>query len=196
MELPPRTRRIQGPSGAYGGAKGTTSAYAENTSNAVKYPTPERNYLRVRGEYGVEKLASGGLQELPPRTRRILHHPLHQHGSRGTTSAYAENTQIGEEPIRLYPNYLRVRGEYNTPSGATCVNRELPPRTRRIRSCGTNEDGGGGTTSAYAENTISPPQAWSRLWNYLRVRGEYSSDKSSGLSGLELPPRTRRIPSQ
>ena len=140
---------------------GTTSAYAENTKSLQDSTRCTWNYLRVRGEYRGLAGRMAGRRELPPRTRRILHHPLHQHGSRGTTSAYAENTQIGEGPIRLYPNYLRVRGEYNTPSGATCVNRELPPRTRRIRSCGTNEDGGGGTTSAYAENTaVSSADEW------------------------------------
>ena len=94
MELPPRTRRIQGPSGAYGGAKGTTSAYAENTSNAVKYPTPERNYLRVRGEYFIIPFISTVLGELPPRTRRIPKSVRGLFVYTRTTSAYAENTAV------------------------------------------------------------------------------------------------------
>ena len=33
----------------------------------------------------------------------------------------------------------------------------------------------------------------SMVWNYLRVRGEYSFRGKNVVSGLELPPRTRRI---
>ena len=50
-----------------------------------------------------------------------------------------------------------------------------------------------GTTSACAENTsraiFTPPISW----NYLRVRGEYFSDKLSAIRSPELPPRARRI---
>ena len=50
-----------------------------------------------------------------------------------------------------------------------------------------------GTTSACAENTISAPVAIIVLWNYLRVRGEYSISDAELLERLELPPRARRI---
>ena len=33
----------------------------------------------------------------------------------------------------------------------------------------------------------------SMVWNYLRVRGEYSFRGKNVVSGLELPPRARRI---
>ena len=93
-ELPPRTRRIQGPSGAYGGAKGTTSAYAENTVVTMALIYVAGNYLRVRGEYTRplgEHLES---LELPPRTRRIRQAGARVDSPRGTTSAYAENTRL------------------------------------------------------------------------------------------------------
>ena len=112
--------------------------------------------------------------ELPPRTRRIQGPSGAYGGAKGITSAYAENTQIGEGPIRLYPNYLRVRGEYNTPSEATCVNRELPPRTRRILFPHLKRGHVFGTTSAYAENTECSIDRAGEAGNYLRVRGEYS----------------------
>ena len=51
-----------------------------------------------------------------------------------------------------------------------------------------------GTTSACAENTPIAFQVKPRRWNYLRVRGEYSSVLRSSPAVLELPPRARRIP--
>ena len=50
-----------------------------------------------------------------------------------------------------------------------------------------------GTTSACAENTVEKPGVFLRLWNYLRVRGEYTSGITSVVSSMELPPRARRI---
>ena len=52
---------------------------------------------------------------------------------------------------------------------------ELPPRTRRILDDRRIIVFQGGTTSAYAENTgrLLGFSGW--LWNYLRVRGEYSA---------------------
>ena len=50
-----------------------------------------------------------------------------------------------------------------------------------------------GTTSAYAENTWWEVSMPSMVWNYLRVRGEYSFRGKNVVSGLELPPRARRI---
>ncbi|VEI98256.1 Uncharacterised protein [Corynebacterium matruchotii] len=71
---------------------------------------------------------------------------------------------------------------------------ELPPRTRRIQHhenvCGVNL----GTTSAYAENTKLSNHSYDVGGNYLRVRGEYTGGALDYLHGLELPPRTRRIP--
>ena len=50
-----------------------------------------------------------------------------------------------------------------------------------------------GTTSAYAENTLPRWRFPQRLWNYLRVRGEYRFSGIPEGKILELPPRTRRI---
>ena len=54
-ELPPRARRIQAKS-----------------CNGGSF---DRNYLRVRGEYGYRPIAGTHPRELPPRARRILLEP-------------------------------------------------------------------------------------------------------------------------
>ena len=55
--------------------------------------------------------------------------------------------------IMVAGNYLRVRGEYLGPFDAEVGEKELPPRTRRIRLWDPTFPGEPGTTSAYAENT-------------------------------------------
>ena len=111
-ELPPRTRRILYRHWDWWRNSGTTSAYAENTRPAQQGFFRRRNYLRVRGEYCRRFYPKANSQELPPRTRRILHHRRINHAKSGTTSAYAENT-THRTAIRWCPwNYLRVRGEY------------------------------------------------------------------------------------
>ena len=92
-----------------------------------------------------------------------------------------------------FRNYLRVRGEYGRLDFATSRMMELPPRARRIRISAPSIRFDGGTTSACAENT-----GWGYVvkyfhGNYLRVRGEYVLPPQLNLSGLELPPRARRI---
>ena len=77
------------------------------------------------------------------------------------------------------------------PTGARKA--ELPPRTRRIQTAGTKRFFDDGTTSAYAENTVSLCKRSSELRNYLRVRGEYLMCESPMANPMELPPRTRRI---
>ena len=72
---------------------GTTSAYAENTAPNTNNLYRPRNYLRVRGEYAKALKEMGINAELPPRTRRILNDFLLLIRHKGTTSAYAENTQ-------------------------------------------------------------------------------------------------------
>ena len=52
-ELPPRTRRILLHYHLCFSFKGTTSAYAENTARGRQARWCRRNYLRVRGEYGL-----------------------------------------------------------------------------------------------------------------------------------------------
>ena len=70
---------------------------------------------------------------------------------------------------------------------------ELPPRTRRILGLSVNTELLGGTTSAYAENTLPTRESAHCAWNYLRVRGEYGVGGGVHCGGGELPPRTRRI---
>ena len=91
-ELPPRARRIRGPSDTDMQPPGTTSACAENTHAARKRVSYSRNYLRVRGEYTVGMVLLRPHQELPPRARRI---PI-----------------CGAGVAWHLGNYLRVRGEY------------------------------------------------------------------------------------
>ena len=52
-----------------------------------------RNYLRVRGEYGVDFPGDPIIWELPPRARRILIRGGLPTLQAGTTSACAENTR-------------------------------------------------------------------------------------------------------
>ena len=133
-------------------------------------------------------------RELPPRARRILLRFFAYVQDFGTTSACAENT--GQTARRSSPagNYLRVRGEYRMMSMMVFSNMELPPRARRIPLSSHLEAGRWGTTSACAENTGWASAGDAYRWNYLRVRGEYSTRIHVSESSLELPPRARRIP--
>ena len=75
----------------------------------------------------------------------------------GTTSAYAENTGSFTGLNAVMANYLRVRGEYWGDDQDEAIEVELPPRTRRIRCSRVESSSGIGTTSAYAENTLTRP---------------------------------------
>ena len=193
LELPPRARRIRrGPREENRNA-GTTSAYAENTAVSSVAAMTARNYLRVRGEYSPNPDPVWLSAELPPRTRRILAHELGVTILMGTTSAYAENTADDVYVALHQRNYLRVRGEYDSFSSSAAFAWELPPRTRRIPYQTLPMLKTLGTTSAYAENTISRAGILRTGGNYLRVRGEYwTALRAETLDG-ELPPRTRRI---
>ena len=152
-ELPPRARRI--PMGTYYAplTGGTTSACAENTSLRSNPHPPQRNYLRVRGEYKTHGTYDGKLL--------------------GTTSACAENTCYLSWRNFSCRNYLRVRGEYPGDRHSCGVVEELPPRARRIL-VGISWGGSFfGTTSACAENTGDLHSTLATTGNYLRVRGEY-----------------------
>ena len=93
----------------------------------------------------------------------------------------------------MHWNYLRVRGEYAVNTTEAWKKWELPPRARRIPSLRFSSCTMMGTTSACAENTAAAASCAARLWNYLRVRGEYASMPSRRASLGELPPRARRI---
>ena len=172
-ELPPRTRRIPNIPPSCFLACGTTSAYAENTNQGPGHGYRGGNYLRVRGEYRIKAERERKLAELPPRTRRIPVSGRNFFPLSGTTSAYAENTSGRRLRTRLTRNYLRVRGEYLITPRRVIVKSELPPRTRRIQRAKPLTPTICGTTSAYAENTLSPHAGSLLNRNYLRVRGEY-----------------------
>ena len=111
----------------------------------------------------------------------------------GTTSAHAENTCAGEVFSLADENYLRVRGEYDDGLPNITAGQELPPRTRRIQLSTMIGAFAQGTPSAYAENTRCMASFAAATWNYLRVRGEYTSRTPPKAAPKELPPRTRRI---
>ena len=132
-------------------------------------------------------------RELPPRARRILGKSLSVTMGIGTTSACAENTW-GLNPTQPAPrNYLRVRGEYFAKLGAWGCRLELPPRARRIPISAEHLMDYYGTTSACAENTFPWSNRVFGVWNYLRVRGEYTLIVKKITLYRELPPRARRI---
>ena len=56
-------------------------------------------------------------------------------------------------PIELFRNYLRMRGEYFLLSSRCAVRVELPPHARRIPAQCFTDLSWFGTTSACAENT-------------------------------------------
>ena len=112
----------------------------------------------------------------------------------GTTSACAENTPTPRKYQPKTRNYLRVRGEYAFALGLDPEIAELPPRARRIPSWPLLRFSPLGTTSACAENTLVDELIITGHRNYLRVRGEYNTSSTTPGSGLELPPRARRIP--
>ena len=147
----------------------------------------------MRGEYHTPRPKSNPHPELPPRARRIhgvLQAPV---VVLGTTSACAENTvRALAFPLSAW-NYLRVRGEYMLQIRVRVVDKELPPRARRIPSGVFCPSSGLGTTSACAENTPTSSITADRTGNYLRVRGEYVITTILSRSAPELPPRARRI---
>ena len=114
-----------------------------------------RNYLRVRGEYGLIERMQQIWQELPPRARRIRTRVALVVGNDRTTSACAENTANVRDARSDRSNYLRVRGEYKVSPQVSVSTVELPPRTRRILDGAEKANEMSGTTSAYAENTLN-----------------------------------------
>ena len=127
----------------------------------------------MRGEYAYHLPYRRNAWELPPRARRIPVRAAGFNVGAGTTSACAENTIEFELTDFLPGNYLRVRGEYMADQDNQTVNKELPPRARRILEQALANIDLHGTTSACAENTSNPDTALTENRNYLRVRGEY-----------------------
>ena len=131
-ELPPRARRIRALNHSNFLCHGTTSACAENTAVCGGGDGRLGNYLRVRGEYHSRPESPATPRELPPRARRILIISDNTSDAVGTTSACAENTAAAGWRGCRGGNYLRVRGEYNSGTDRLFLNKELPPRARRI----------------------------------------------------------------
>ena len=111
----------------------------------------------------------------------------------GTTSACAENTWTSKSASLLLGNYLRMRGEYQHPTGTTWGFSELPPHARRIPAATATGCAIRGTTSACAENTLTALDLPESLRNYLRMRGEYFANRPQDSEKVELPPHARRI---
>ena len=111
----------------------------------------------------------------------------------GTTSACAENTTRRHGYAPSPRNYLRVRGEYPAEMLDAYYRTELPPRARRIPREVWGVEIHQGTTSACAENTKCLSLVRKSVWNYLRVRGEYTNGNTARIPSQELPPRARRI---
>ena len=172
-ELPPRARRIRALNHSNFLCHGTTSACAENTAVCGGGDGRLGNYLRVRGEYHSRPESPATPRELPPRARRILIISDNTSDAVGTTSACAENTAAAGWRGCRGGNYLRVRGEYNSGTDRLFLNKELPPRARRIPVKLLIWWIMVGTTSACAENTFACSARVVSPWNYLRVRGEY-----------------------
>ena len=148
----------------------------------------------MRGEYHFRPGWRVANLELPPHARRILPNHHKQCRTNGTTSACAENTMSLVNPIELFRNYLRMRGEYFLLSSRCAVRVELPPHARRIRCVACVNGSGNGTTSACAENTRVRCGRCPHEGNYLRMRGEYDGFSTTALGNQELPPHARRIP--
>ena len=147
----------------------------------------------MRGEYVLLHTTTGVRTELPPHARRILRLRFLQGRTQGTTSACAENTCHSFVRHGRLWNYLRMRGEYNQHDIIAVLNRELPPHARRIHPITWVNSLPLGTTSACAENTTSVWQYGYPPGNYLRMRGEYITDRDHGFDEMELPPHARRI---
>ena len=175
LELPPRARRIPNDGVFTSPINGTTSACAENTCHPWVAKNHDRNYLRVRGEYGAPGHMEVTHMELPPRARRIPNEMTTTFTRDRTTSACAENTLPWCMLWRISWNYLRVRGEYGVTTVVGGCGWELPPRARRIRQLPRFFLSENGTTSACAENTKPSPLSLRLPGNYLRVRGEYNT---------------------
>ena len=131
--------------------------------------------------------------ELPPHARRILALTNNLIGVFGTTSACAENTPTRPAQNIRPRNYLRMRGEYPKTSPPKPRKPELPPHARRIPVEIAIPLATSGTTSACAENTTSSGLSPPAPRNYLRMRGEYCSQRTLVDPQEELPPHARRI---
>ncbi|AIT88015.1 Hypothetical protein Cul210932_0034 [Corynebacterium ulcerans] len=89
------------------------------------------NYLRIRGEKSPSTQPPACESELPPHTRRKVGKLFHRGDDVGTTSAYAEKSNLTGFFQILLRNYLRIRGEKAKNPVKPLKSAELPPHTRR-----------------------------------------------------------------
>ena len=171
---------------------GTTSAYAEKSGFTYTGGTNTGNYLRIRGEEHFDDWWAVADWELPPHTRRRAPNDTPALAPPGTTSAYAEKSisMIGGQS--QIGNYLRIRGEEHRTTHQRWLHLELPPHTRRRAECFMWYSGCYGTTSAYAEKSVSAMMPITTSRNYLRIRGEEFENPAPEAVSTELPPHTRR----
>ena len=94
LELPPHARRRATEEAAINGDGGITSACAEKSSPNGFTSSGARNYLRMRGEEGMNELAHRGKKELPPHARRREEITYADAWGAGITSACAEKSNF------------------------------------------------------------------------------------------------------
>ena len=174
--------------------------------------TTSGNYLRIRGEEASISAVFWISAELPPHTRRRAQSRCFMEFCLGTTSAYAEKSIIDyilvdtkgttsayaekRACVRVCPqdhrNYLRIRGEEDELGNPSHGLVELPPHTRRRAADIYVINRENGTTSAYAEKSLSRAVWVRESGNYLRIRGEEPGQPAAASAHSELPPHTRR----
>ena len=150
-----------------------------------------RDYLRV---CGADLRRAGPVfagQGLPPRVRSRLVDGQIGDGSRGITSACAEQTDWAAACSCWARDYLRVCGADLLDGFNIDAVQGLPPRVRsrqlhmRLAACGA------GITSACAEQTSTSPAILTSRWDYLRVCGADLGISVYDTQGHGLPPRVR-----
>ena len=146
----------------------------------------------MRGEEHWRQQAWGKKWELPPHARRRVFSRRAKSSSRGITSACAEKRMHSVRLIRLWWNYLRMRGEERRIFPGRSWSKELPPHARRRAGCSAVKPNCLGITSACAEKRAVLSAVFRAPWNYLRMRGEESSWAAISGNSLELPPHARR----
>ena len=191
-ELPPHARRRGHISPGWLGKLGITSACAEKSEIEAKRDPSIGNYLRMRGEETPRPPRLCRLSELPPHARRRGTNRHHRDFKQGITSACAEKRAMITPPRCRGWNYLRMRGEESLSGSSPCAPRELPPHARRRGPVVATARLDEGITSACAEKSARRVIVISRVWNYLRMRGEEPGKSMSWRIIPELPPHARR----
>ena len=131
----------------------------------------------------------------PPRVRSRPCRTVRTAGSRGITSACAEQTAEWAWGTWLDKDHLRVCGADEPEPGTEICLGGSPPRVRSRLMSGLVENIGGGITSACAEQTVMTALPQLKSGDHLRVCG---ADRTAGIHRTWLwgsPPRVRSRPS-